>query len=75
MITDNGLGGCFLVFASVGHFALDQKKPQNTPKAGTAMIVFACLFIAAFASTWGPMVWTGTRVLVFQTRSIAQRLR
>lgn len=24
------------------------------------MIVFACLFIAAFASTWGPMVWTVT---------------
>jgi len=40
---------CFLVFASVGHFALDQTTPQNTPKAGTAMIVFACLFIAAFA--------------------------
>ncbi|KAL9126857.1 MAG: hypothetical protein Q9217_004165 [Psora testacea] len=51
---------CFLVFASVGHFALDQTNPQNTPKAGTAMIVFACLFIAAFASTWGPMVWTVT---------------
>lgn len=51
---------CFLVFASVGHFALDQTTPQNTPQAGTAMIVFACLFIAAFASTWGPMVWTVT---------------
>jgi SP family sugar:H+ symporter-like MFS transporter len=24
------------------------------------MIVFACLFIVAFASTWGPMVWTVT---------------
>ncbi|KAL9103068.1 MAG: hypothetical protein Q9163_001866 [Psora crenata] len=51
---------CFLVFASVGHFSLDRTTPQNTPKAGTAMIVFACLFIAAFASTWGPMVWTVT---------------
>ncbi|KAL1629168.1 hexose transporter hxt5 [Neofusicoccum ribis] len=48
---------CFIVFASVGHFALDQETPENTPKAGSAMIVFACLFIAAFASTWGPMVW------------------
>ncbi|OMP83416.1 High-affinity fructose transporter ght6 [Diplodia seriata] len=48
---------CFLVFASVGHFALDQENPTNTPKAGSAMIVFACLFIAAYASTWGPMVW------------------
>lgn len=45
------------IFASIGHFALDQETPQNTPKTGSAMIVFACLFIAAFASTWGPMVW------------------
>ncbi|WEW59512.1 hexose transporter hxt5 [Emydomyces testavorans] len=48
---------CFLVFASVGHFALDLERPENTPKAGTAMVVFACLFILGFASTWGPMVW------------------
>ncbi|KAF2085877.1 general substrate transporter [Saccharata proteae CBS 121410] len=53
---------CFMltpsqIFASVGHFALDQETPSNTPKAGSAMIVFACLFIAAYASTWGPMVW------------------
>ncbi|KAI1940582.1 hexose transporter hxt5 [Ophidiomyces ophidiicola] len=48
---------CFLIFASVGHFALDIKTPQNTPKAGTVMVVFACLFILGFASTWGPMVW------------------
>ncbi|KAF1987900.1 putative MFS monosaccharide transporter [Aulographum hederae CBS 113979] len=48
---------CFMVFASVGHFALDQNVPQNTPGAGTAMIVFACLFIAGFASTWGPLIW------------------
>lgn len=48
---------CFMVFASVGHFALDQHAPETTPQAGVAMIVFACLFIAAFASTWGPMVW------------------
>ncbi|EEP77642.1 hypothetical protein UREG_02491 [Uncinocarpus reesii 1704] len=48
---------CFLIFASVGHFALDRDVPENTPKAGTAMVVFACLFILGFASTWGPMVW------------------
>ena len=54
---------CFLVFSSVGHFALDRANPTATPNAGTAMIVFACLFIAAFASTWGPMVWTVTSEL------------
>ena len=49
---------CFLVFASVGHFALDYNNPQNTPKAGVALIVFASLFILGYATTWGPIVWT-----------------
>ncbi|KAJ5780856.1 hypothetical protein N7457_006016 [Penicillium paradoxum] len=48
---------CFMIFASVGHFALDVETPNNTPAAGTAMVVFACLFITGFAMTWGPMVW------------------
>lgn len=48
---------CFIIFASVGHFVLDVKHPVNTPGAGTAMVVFACLFITGFAMTWGPMVW------------------
>ena len=49
---------CFVIFASVGHFA-----DPTTPVAGSIMIVFACLFIAAFASTWGPMVWGVTAEL------------
>ena len=48
---------CFMVFASIGHFALDVETPENTPKPGIAMVVFACLFIVGYASTWGPMVW------------------
>ncbi|KAJ5114568.1 hypothetical protein NUU61_000327 [Penicillium alfredii] len=48
---------CFMIFASVGHFSLDVHTPQNTPGAGKAMVVFACLFITGFAMTWGPMVW------------------
>lgn len=48
---------CFMVFASVGHFSLDNQDPSKTPKAGVTMIVFACLFILGFATTWGPMVW------------------
>lgn len=48
---------CFLVFASVGHYKLDQQTPMNTPTAGTVMIVFACLFIVGYATTWGPIVW------------------
>jgi len=49
---------CFMIFASVGHFALDQQFPERTKPAGVAMVVFACFFILGFASTWGPMVWT-----------------
>ncbi|KAF4553298.1 High-affinity fructose transporter ght6-like protein [Elsinoe fawcettii] len=48
---------CFMIFASVGHFSLDQETPQNTPTAGTVMIVFAALFIFAYAATWGPIIW------------------
>ncbi|KAJ5382400.1 Major facilitator superfamily domain general substrate transporter [Penicillium concentricum] len=49
---------CFMIFASVGHFSLDQEDPERTKSAGIVMVVFACLFILGFASTWGPMVWT-----------------
>ena len=52
-----GMTVTFLVFASVGGFALDTASPMSTPKAGTAMIVFACLFIAFYAVTWGPIIW------------------
>ncbi|KEZ42044.1 hypothetical protein SAPIO_CDS6458 [Scedosporium apiospermum] len=48
---------CFLVYAFVGHFALDLNNPMNTPGPGGVMIAFSCLAIAAFASTWGPLVW------------------
>ncbi|CAF9918821.1 hexose transporter hxt1 [Imshaugia aleurites] len=47
----------FLIFASVGAFALDNANPTATPAAGAAMIVFACLFIAFYATTWGPIIW------------------
>ena len=47
----------FLIFASVGAFALDNTTPTNTPAAGKAMIVFACFFIAFYATTWGPIIW------------------
>ncbi|KAI1364097.1 general substrate transporter [Xylaria arbuscula] len=48
---------CFLIYAFVGQFALDSVNPQNTPQAGSALIVFSALAIAAFATTWGPIVW------------------
>jgi len=48
---------CFLIYALVGHFALNDADPASTPTAGTVLIVFSCLFIVAFATTWGPLVW------------------
>lgn len=47
----------FLIFASIGSFALDNANPQSTPQAGAAMIVFACFFICFYAVTWGPIIW------------------
>ncbi|KAI5294512.1 hexose transporter hxt1, partial [Ascosphaera pollenicola] len=48
---------CFLIYATVGHFALDRDKPENTPGAGKTLVVFSCLFILGYASTWGPIIW------------------
>jgi SP family sugar:H+ symporter-like MFS transporter len=50
---------CFMVFASIGHFKFQPaaEGSAEAKSAGMVMIVFACLFILAFASTWGPMVW------------------
>ncbi|RAL13416.1 sugar porter family MFS transporter [Aspergillus homomorphus CBS 101889] len=48
---------CFIIFASIGHFMLDVQHPENTPEVGKGMIVVTCFFIAAYAMTWGPMVW------------------
>jgi SP family sugar:H+ symporter-like MFS transporter len=50
---------CFLIFASVGQFMF-KDAPEGSSMAktsGTVMIVFACLFIVSFATTWGPLVW------------------
>lgn len=51
------MSACFFIFASVGAFALNSAEPRTTPHAGVAMIVFACLFIFAYAMTWGPIIW------------------
>lgn len=64
---------CFMIFASVGHFVLDRTTPQNTPGAGAAMIVFACLFIAGYAMTWAPIVWAIVGEL-YPTRYRAQAM-
>ncbi|USW58232.1 Putative major facilitator, sugar transporter, major facilitator superfamily [Septoria linicola] len=48
----------FLIYASLGQFALTNSDGTNDQIIGYLMIVFACLFIFVFAATWGPMAWT-----------------
>ncbi|TVY84489.1 High-affinity fructose transporter [Lachnellula suecica] len=50
---------CFIVFASVGQFVFSPATEGSSQQynAGIVMIVFACLFICGFATTWGPLVW------------------
>lgn len=50
---------CFMVFASIGHFKFQPAEvgSSEAKSSGMVMIIFACLFIAAFASTWGPIIW------------------
>ncbi|CAG8979463.1 hypothetical protein HYALB_00010656 [Hymenoscyphus albidus] len=52
--------GCFLIYSFVGQFCLSASDPLSTPAAGSVLIVFTCIFIVAFATTWGPLVWTIT---------------
>jgi MFS transporter, SP family, sugar:H+ symporter len=42
-----------LIFASVGT-AID---PEGSSTSGIVMIVSACMFIASFAVSWGPLGW------------------
>ncbi|KJZ75312.1 hypothetical protein HIM_05238 [Hirsutella minnesotensis 3608] len=49
---------CFFVYAFVGHFSLDHADPMRTPRAGSLLVAFSCMAIAAFAVSWGPLVWT-----------------
>ncbi|KAH7366613.1 hypothetical protein BKA66DRAFT_573278 [Pyrenochaeta sp. MPI-SDFR-AT-0127] len=51
------MAACLFIYSFVGHYQLDHVNPLSTPQAGNIMIVFTCLFIAAFATTWGPLVW------------------
>ncbi|KAK4245724.1 general substrate transporter [Corynascus novoguineensis] len=49
---------CFFVYAFVGHYSLDHEDPMRTPAAGAVLIAVSCLATAAFASTWGLLVWS-----------------
>jgi hypothetical protein len=46
---------CFMVFASVGKFGKHNASGNPAQTEGYILIIFSCLFIAAFASTWGEL--------------------
>ncbi|UZP40786.1 hypothetical protein NXS19_008602 [Fusarium pseudograminearum] len=45
--------GWLAVFAAIG----TAMNPSESKAVGIVLIVCACMFIASFASTWGPMAW------------------
>ncbi len=47
---------CFLIYAVIGRISLGEP-PERTPFYNSILILFSCLFIAAFTTTWGPLVW------------------
>jgi SP family sugar:H+ symporter-like MFS transporter len=66
---------CFIVFASVGQFLFKDATGETAKTAGTVMIVFACLFIVGFATTWGPLVWACIgEMFPFRYRAVAMAL-
>ena len=55
-----------LVFASVGTAI----NPEGSRAVGIVLIVSACMYIAAFAGTWGPMAWVVTgEIFPLRTRA------
>lgn len=68
---------CFLVFASVGQFQFKNaaEGSSQAKTSGMVMIIFACLFIVGFASTWGPLVWACIGELFpYRYRAVAMAL-
>lgn len=47
----------FVVFASLGSFALEDSNGVVNTVVGKIMITFACIFIFGFASTWAPVAF------------------
>lgn len=65
---------CFMVFASVGQFVFKDAATDSSlaKTSGTVMIVFSCLFIVSFATTWGPLVWAATsEMFPYRYRAVA----
>ncbi|QLQ78329.1 hypothetical protein HG537_0A05760 [Torulaspora globosa] len=53
------MAACFVVFATVGVTSLwpQGKQAPSSKSAGNVMIVFTCIFIFCFATTWAPIAY------------------
>ncbi|CCG80860.1 putative MFS monosaccharide transporter [Taphrina deformans PYCC 5710] len=73
-----GMAASFLVFASVGFKLVvpgsQDAHGQGTPTktAGYVMVIFGCLFILSYATTWAPVVWTvNSEMMPSRVRALA----
>ncbi|ODV97203.1 hypothetical protein PACTADRAFT_22495, partial [Pachysolen tannophilus NRRL Y-2460] len=46
---------CMISFSSIGTFALSKSSGEQNSFPGIVMIIFTCIFIAAFTLSWGPL--------------------
>ncbi|GAV54070.1 hypothetical protein ZYGR_0AK05720 [Zygosaccharomyces rouxii] len=67
------MSACFVIFASVGVTRLwpHGRDEPSSKTAGNVMIVFTCLFIFSFATTWAPTAY----VIVSETYPLRVRNR
>lgn len=56
----SGMFICFMIFASLGYFSLENPDETTNSNIGAGMIVVACIFVFFFACTWGPTAWAVT---------------
>lgn len=73
-----GMFCAFLVFASVGFTVIipgsdvGGGQGQVTENGGYIMIVFGCIFILFYATTWAPIVWTvNAEMMASRVRTIS----
>jgi SP family sugar:H+ symporter-like MFS transporter len=45
------------LYAFFGHYCVSQTGPISANSAGIAMVIFTCMAILGFATTWGPLAW------------------
>ena len=67
-----GMFLCMITYTALGSFALKDSNGEETKSIGFLMIVFTCVYIFFFATTWGPGAFVVVSELYnVRTRAIA----